>query len=140
VPTTVAEVRGSGPARLTVVGLGVGFLAGLLANTGGVLYAPLFIKWARMEVKRALATSLLVSAVLAVPGTLAHAALGHIDWALVLALSIGSIPSAYLGASLAIRLRSLTLLRIYGAALTVFGIYDLLYTEREALARLFGCA
>jgi uncharacterized membrane protein YfcA len=58
----------------------------------------------------------------------------------VLALSIGSIPSSYLGASLAIRLRSPTLLRIYGVALTAFGLYDLLYTEREALARLFGSA
>jgi uncharacterized membrane protein YfcA len=125
-------------ARLAVVGLGVGFLAGLLANTGGVLYAPLFIRWVGMEVKRALATSLLVAAVLAIPGTLAHAALGHVDWSLALALSIGSIPSSYLGASLAIRLRSPTLLRIYGLALTGFGLYDLLYTEREALARLFG--
>jgi uncharacterized membrane protein YfcA len=132
------ERPGRERARLAVVGLGVGFLAGLLANTGGVLYAPLFIRWVGMEVKRALATSLLVSAALAVPGTLAHAALGHVDWSLVLALSIGSIPSSYLGASLAIRLRSPTLLRIYGLSLTAFGLYDLLYTEREALARLFG--
>lgn len=124
--------------RLGVTALGVGFLSGLLANTGGVLYAPLFIQWARMETKRALATSLVVSAILAVPGTLAHAALGHIDWMLVLALSIGSIPSAYAGARLALRLRNATLLRIYGVALTGFGIYDLLFTERASLLRLLG--
>ena len=124
--------------RLVVIGLGVGFLAGLLANTGGVLYAPLFIKWLRMETKRALATSLLVAAALAVPATIAHAALGHIDWRLVAALAIGGIPSSYLGAWTAIRLRNLTLLRIYGIALTAFGVYDLLHTEREALSRLFG--
>lgn len=137
-----AEAAGTGRtvprARLTIIGLGVGFLAGLLANTGGVLYAPLFIKWVRMETKRALATSLLVSAALAVPGTIAHAALGHIDWRLVLALAIGSIPSSYLGARLGIYLQSRTLLRIYGTALTLFGVYDLIFTEREALARLFG--
>lgn len=141
-PETPLETAGGGERaqriRLTLIGLGVGFLAGLLANTGGVLYAPLFMRFVGIETKRALATSLLVSAVLAVPGTLAHAALGHIDWALVLALSIGTLPSSYLGARLAIRLRSATLLRIYGVALTVFGIYDLLYTEREALAYLFG--
>jgi hypothetical protein len=125
-------------ARLTIIGLGVGFLAGLLANTGGVLYAPLFIKWVRMETKRALATSLVVSAVLAVPGTIAHAALGHVDWILVLGLSLGSIPSSYLGARLAIRLRSAVLLLVYGVALSLFGLYDLIHTEREALARLFG--
>ena len=137
-PETTAEDRPGQRARLLVIGLGVGFLAGLLANTGGVLYAPLFISWARMETKRALATSLVVSAVLAVPGAIAHAALGHVDWALVLALSLGSVPSSYLGAQLAIHLRSETLVRIYGIALTVFGVYDLLFTEREALARLFG--
>lgn len=124
--------------RLVAVGLLVGFLSGLLANTGGVLYAPLFIKWANVETKRALATSLVVSAVLAVPGTITHAALGHVDWMLVLALSLGSIPTSYWGARLALRLRNEILLRIYGLALTMFGIYDLLYTEREALVRIFG--
>ena len=138
VAESLAEGEPASRWRLTVIGIAVGFLAGLLANTGGVLYAPLFIKWARMETKRALATSLVVSAVLAVPGTIAHAALGHVDWLLVLALSIGTIPTSYLGARLAIRLKSVVLLRIYGAALTLFGLYDLVYTEREALARLFG--
>jgi uncharacterized membrane protein YfcA len=124
--------------RLVVIALGVGFLSGLLANTGGVLYAPLFIQWARMETKRALATSLVVATVLAVPGTITHAALGHIDWTLVLALSLGSIPSAYLGAHLALRLRSATLLRIFGVVLTAFGLFDLFYTERASLMRLWG--
>jgi hypothetical protein len=137
-PESPSESRAGQRTRLLVIGLGIGVLAGLLANTGGVLYAPLFIKWVRMETKRALATSLVVSAALAIPGTIAHAALGHVDWSLVAALAIGSIPSSYLGAQLAIRLRSATLLRIYGVALTAFGLYDLLYTEREALARLFG--
>jgi hypothetical protein len=96
------------------------------------------MQWARMETKRALATSLAVSAVLGIPGTIVHAALGHVDWVLVLALSAGSIPSSYLGARLAIRMRSVTLLRLYGLALTAFGVYDLVFTEREALLRLFG--
>jgi len=130
--------RPRGRVRLATIGLGVGFLAGLLANTGGVLYAPLFIQWVRMETKRALATSLAVSAVLGVPGAIVHAALGHVDWALVIALSVGSIPSSYLGARLAIRTRSATLLRIYGVTLTALGAYDLLVAEREGLLRLFG--
>jgi uncharacterized membrane protein YfcA len=136
-PRTAAQARQRRHGRLVLIGLGVGFLSGLLANSGGILFAPLFIKWLRMDVKRALATSLLVAAVLAVPGTIAHVALGHVDWGLVLALSIGSTPSSYLGARLAIRLRTPTLVRIYGLALVLFGLYDLLYTEREALALLF---
>lgn len=135
-PAGAASVRW----KLVLIALGVGFLSGLLANTGGVLYAPLFIQWVRMDVKRALATSLIVSAVLAVPGTITHALLGHIDWMLVLALSVGTLPCSYLGARLAIRLRNATLLRVFGIALTLFGLFDLLYTEREAIARLLGRA
>ena len=55
-----------------------------------------------------------------------------------MANAIGGVPSSYLGAWIAVRLQSLTLLRIYGMALTAFGLYDLVYTEREALSRLFG--
>jgi hypothetical protein len=123
--------------KLAVIAVGVGFLSGLLANTGGVLYAPLFIQWVRMDTKRALATSLIVSAVLAVPGTITHWWLGHIDWMLVVALSVGTLPCSYLGARLAIRMKNATLLRVYGVALTLFGLFDLLYTEREAIAWLF---
>lgn len=137
-PATNAEAPRARRTRLALIGVGVGLLAGLLANTGGVLFAPLFIKWDRMETKRALATSLVVSAALALPASVAHAALGHIDWPLVAALAIGGIPSSYVGARVAISLRSVTLLRIYGIALTAFGLYDLFFTEREALARLLG--
>lgn len=136
-PTAIAPGAGGGSsARLLAIGLGVGFLSGLLANTGGVLYAPLFIRAMGMETKRALATSLVVSAALALPGTIAHALLGHVDWRLVLALSLGTIPFSYLGGFLAVRLHNLTLLRIYGIALTVFGLYDIAFTEREAILRL----
>jgi uncharacterized membrane protein YfcA len=108
----------------------VGLLSGLLANSGGILFGPLFIRVLHVPTRRALPTSLIVSAFLAIPGTLAHWYLGHIDWALVAALTLGTIPFSFLGAELAIHLRSSTLERIYGIALVVFGIYDLLWTER----------
>ncbi len=118
---------------LTGIAIGVGFLSGLLANTGGILYAPLFMILLCMPVKRALATSLIVSAILAVPGTISHWYLGHIDWRLVAALSVGTIPFSYLGARLAIYLRGATLVKVYGLLLTLFGFYDLFYTERAHL-------
>ncbi len=114
--------------RLAVIAVGVGFLSGLLANAGGVLYGPLFISWIDMPTKRALATSLIVSCVLAVPGTIAHWYLGHIDWTLVLALSVATIPMSYLGAKLAIKMESSALLKLYGIALFLFGLYDFLRT------------
>ncbi len=117
--------------KLAIIALGVGFLSGLLANAGGVLYGPLFISWIDMPTKKALATSLIVSCFLAIPGTIAHWYLGHIDWALVLALSIATIPMSYLGARYALKMKSESLLKLYGSALTLFGLYDLIHTLRH---------
>ncbi|HVE13802.1 MAG TPA: sulfite exporter TauE/SafE family protein [Elusimicrobiota bacterium] len=136
-PEEPASAAGRPPrAAAAAIGVGVGLLSGLLANTGGILYAPLFVSVLRLPIKRALATSLVVSAALAVPGTAAHAWLGHVDWALAAALAAGAVPSAYLGARLAVSLRSRALIRVYGLSLALFGIYDFLYVERFWLPRL----
>lgn len=108
--------------RLVLVGVTVGFLAGLLANSGGFLLAPLYLAVARLPIKAALGASLAVAAILAVPGTIVHAALGHIDWWVTLAIAITSIPASRLGAMVALRTRSDLLERIYGSALIVLGV------------------
>lgn len=114
--------------KIVVIALVVGLLSGLLANGGGVLFAPLFMRWLKLPTKQAMASSLLVAGGLALPGTLAHWYLGHIDWWIVLILCIGSIPSAYLGAKTAIRLKTKTLELIFGVMLFVFGAYDIYFT------------
>ncbi len=114
--------------KIIVLALFVGGLSGLLANGGGVLFAPLFIRWLKMPVKQAMASSLLIAGGLAIPGTLTHWFLGHIDWWIVLWLCISSTPSAYLGAKVAVRLKSSTLEMIFGIMLCVFGFYDIMYT------------
>lgn len=114
-------------AGIIVIAVVVGFLSGLLANGGGVLFAPLFIRVLKLPTKEAMASSLLVAGGLALPGTLTHWWLGHIDWWLVLLLCLGSVPSAYLGAKTAIRLKTEVLEIIFGVMLFVFGLYDLYY-------------
>ncbi|MFN2607459.1 MAG: sulfite exporter TauE/SafE family protein [Acidimicrobiales bacterium] len=109
-------------ARLVGVGLVVGFTSGLLANSGGFLLAPLYLAVLRMPVKPAFATSLAVATVLAVPGTIVHAALGHIDWSVVAVFAATSVPLSYLGARVALRTDATRLERAYGAALTVLGL------------------
>lgn len=99
-----------------------GLAAGLLANSGGFLLAPLFIAVLGMAIKPALGTSLAVAAVLAVPGTLIHLALGHIDLAVVIAFAIGSVPLSGLGARVALRTDPSRLERGYGAVLAVLGV------------------
>lgn len=113
--------------KIITVAISVGFLSGLLANSGGVLFGPLFIRFLKMPTKEALASSLLVAAGLAVPGTIAHWYLGHIDWQIVLLLSVSSIPFSYLGARVALRLDNKILEKIFGIMLVVFGALDLWY-------------
>lgn len=108
--------------RLALVAVVVGFASGLLANSGGFLLAPLYLTVLRLPIKKAFASSLVVASVLAVPGTLVHWSLGHIDWHLVLVFGAASVPLSYLGARVALRTNAAHLERLYGAALAVLGI------------------
>jgi hypothetical protein len=107
---------------LALVGIAVGLISGLLANSGGFLLAPLFVALLRLPIKRALATSLAASCLLAIPGTVVHVALGHIDWRVAAWFGLASIPLSALGARLALRTDSARLERGYGAVLATIGL------------------
>lgn len=91
------------PARYAAIGAVSGLLSGLLGIGGGVIMVPAFVQLARMEVKAAIATSLVCVGAFAVPGTVTHALLDHVDWRVAAALVLGVIPGARLGAALTIR-------------------------------------
>jgi uncharacterized protein len=114
------------PVVLATVATVVGAAAGLLANSGGFLLAPLYVAVLRLPIKRAFASSLAVASVLAVPGSLAHIALGHMDWAIVGVLAATSVPLSFVGARVALRTDAARLERIYGAGLGVLGLTFLL--------------
>ncbi len=114
--------------RMAGVALAVGVLSGLLANSGGFLLAPLYIVVLRMPIKVAFACSLVVAAALAVPGTVVHALLGHIDWGVVAVFGVTSIPLSYLGGRVAVRTHAPKLERLYGAGLLAIGLFTLAVT------------
>lgn len=116
----------TGTTRMVGVAGVTGLAGGLLANSGGFLLAPLYIAVLRLPIKRAFACSLLVSTAIAVPGTIVHSALGHIDWAVVAVFGVMSIPLSYVGARVAIRTNSAHLERAYGAVLTILGVVAVL--------------
>ncbi len=120
-PHEIVTVPRAFRTRLVVVALAVGLISGLLANGGGFLLAPLYVLVLRLPIKAAFASSLMVAAALAVPGTIVHAALGHIDWTIVAIFGIAAIPLSFVGARVALRTKSNRLERIYGAALLVLG-------------------
>ena len=116
--------RHTEPWRLLLIGLGAGGLSGLLGIGGGLVLVPLFTGWLRLPIKVALGTSLACVAVLAIPGTITHVLLGHIDWLYALPLCIGIVPGARVGSHLAIRSSDRTLRLIVGFGLgTIAVIY-----------------
>ncbi len=104
--------------RVVMVAGAVGIVSGLLGNSGGFLLAPLFVSALGMPVHRAIGTSLALSAALAVPGTLVHWWLGHIDWSITLAFGLASVPFARLGAVVGLKMRARSLTIAFGAGLT----------------------
>ena len=90
-------------SRYAAIGLLAGGLSGLLGIGGGVIMVPAFVQLTGMPVKAAIATSLACVAAFAVPGTVTHVILDHVDWRVVAALVAGVVPGARLGAALTIR-------------------------------------
>lgn len=118
---------------LVAIGAGVGFLSGLLANGGGFLLVPAFVLTLGMSTQEAAATSLITIVAFAIPGTVVHWALGHIDVRLMLLLSVGVIPSSYVGSRVGVLLKPRVARTAFGALLTVFGIF---FTVREIVGAL----
>ncbi|MEX0833484.1 MAG: sulfite exporter TauE/SafE family protein [Actinomycetota bacterium] len=102
--------RGSTPGwQYAFVGLAAGLVSGLLGVGGGIVFVPAVTGLLGMPVKRALGTSLALITALVIPGTLVHASLGNIDWAIFAVLVIGVVPGAQIGAAWALRARERTL-------------------------------
>lgn len=116
---------------LMAVAAVVGLLSGLLANGGGFLLVPVFVLLFGARLREAAATSLPCVAAMAVPGTITHAYLGHVDWLLSLELSVGVLPATYLGAQISLWLRKVRLRKPFGVFMVVFGVY---FFFRELLA------
>ncbi|MFN2589555.1 MAG: sulfite exporter TauE/SafE family protein [Actinomycetota bacterium] len=103
-PAPRARAAGGPSGRaLAVTGAGAGFASGLLGIGGGVVLVPVMNAVLGMPLKRTLGTSLVVIAVMVVPGTVVHAILGHIDWAIFGWLTLGVVPGAAAGARWTIR-------------------------------------
>jgi uncharacterized membrane protein YfcA len=128
-----SESEWHSPALLVAIGIVAGLFSGLLGIGGGLLMVPAFTTLLRMPLKATLGTSLACVGIIAVPGMLTHAVLGHIDWGFAIPLSIAVIPGARIGATLAIR-ASDRALRLMVA--TVLSAVAVVYATSELVALL----
>lgn len=119
------------PWAFSSVGAVAGGLSGLLGIGGGIVMVPGFTQVGDLPVKTAIGTSLACVGLFAVPGTITHALLGHIDWRFALLLAVGVIPGARIGAALAIRSGDQRLRRVVAGFL---GLMAIAYGLGETLA------
>ncbi len=117
---------------LLVVGLVAGLFSGLLGVGGGVILIPGFIYLLGMDIKEAFGTSLFCITVMAIPGTIVHALLGHVDWSIFLFLSIGVMPGAYFGSRFTIRAHKRLVMLLFSLLLLAIGII-FIFTELKIL-------
>jgi uncharacterized protein len=78
------------------VGIGAGYLGGLLGVGGGNFIVPALV-WLGFDPKRASATTAFIVVFSSLSGFFGHAALGNINWTLLLCSAVGSIAGALLG-------------------------------------------
>ncbi len=105
-----------------VIGLVAGVLSGYVGVGGGFLIVPMFMQLLNMPMRLTSGTSLIAVMILAVPGTVAQAMLGNVQWAAGICVAIGAIPGAVIGSKLMKRVPELTLRFIFGAFLLVAAI------------------
>ena len=109
-------------ALAVVIGLIAGFASGYVGVGGGFIMVPLMTAWLGIPMKRTSGTSLIAIIILAVPGVIQQAFLGHIDYLAGIMLCVGAIPGAVLGARLVPRVPERTLRFIFAGLLAVAAV------------------
>ena len=90
--------------RQLAIGAGIGLLAGVASGDvgvgGGFIMVPLMLSLVGIAMKQASGTSLIAVAILAIPGVVEQVLLGNVQYLAGIAVAIGSIPGAVVGARL----------------------------------------
>lgn len=122
VPTQPQQVsRQSSPLLLVLCGIATGLLSGIFGVGGGFLVVPILTLVVGLDIKRAIATSLLVISVISVSGFISHLlleslqAVGSLVW-----LATGAVGGMALGTLLVKRISSARLQTIF--AVCVVGL------------------
>ncbi len=107
----------------TVLSVFVGFISSFLGIGGGIIHVPILANVLFFPVHIATATSHFVLSIMALVGTIVHIAEGAFSHGLrrTLALSVGVLAGAQLGAFLSNRLKAVWIIRGLALALVVAG-------------------
>ena len=87
-------------SKIVFIGVIAGFMSGYVGVGGGFIMVPLFVSMLGIPMRLASGTSLTAVCILAIPGVIEQGILGNIDYMVGIAMMVGSIPGAQLGAGL----------------------------------------
>ncbi|MGV3525233.1 MAG: sulfite exporter TauE/SafE family protein [Candidatus Sericytochromatia bacterium] len=108
-------------------GLGVGLLTGLIGAGGGFLVIPVLVVFGKLEMKHAVATSLLIIAIKSLVGFVGDVRPDNpMDWPFLLSLSVFTIGGALVGTAFSKKVPSEKLKPIFGWFVLIMGLFILL--------------
>jgi uncharacterized membrane protein YfcA len=124
-------------ALLLPVALGVGALTGLVGIGGGFLVVPALVLLARVPMRQAIGTSLLVIAMNSASGFAGYLGTVEIDWGFLAGFTVIAVLGALAGSALTARVSQAALRRVFAVFLLVMGGF-VLYQNRGAFGSAAG--
>jgi uncharacterized membrane protein YfcA len=120
------EARSPRPEALVGIGLGLGFMTGILGVGGGFLIVPALVVLLGLEMKRAIGTSLGVIALNAASGFVGYLGQITMDWTLMALFTAMAILGVFVGSALVPKVPTRHLRRGFAVFLIAVAIYILI--------------
>ena len=102
-----------------LIGLVAGLASGYVGVGGGFIMVPLMLSIIGIPMRKASGTSLIAVMILAIPGVIEQGIIGNINYLAGIAVVIGTIPGAVIGAKLVTKVPERTLRLLFGCFLIV---------------------
>lgn len=109
-----------------LIGLGAGVISGYVGVGGGFIMVPLFLSFIGISMKKASGSSLVAVTLLAIPGAIEQVFLGNVSILIGVAMAVGSIPGAMIGAQFVKYVPERMLRFIFGCFLVVMAVFMVL--------------
>lgn len=109
---------------LVLVGLATGFLSGMFGVGGGFVIVPALVLFSGMKIHRAVATSLLVIALVSMSGVASYLAAGNdLSWNTTVLFLLGGSLGMWLGGLVSKRLNGPTLQKVFAAGVVMVAAF-----------------
>lgn len=104
------------------IGLVAGLASGYVGVGGGFIMVPLMLSIIGIPMRKASGTSLIAVMILAIPGVIEQGIIGNINYLAGIAIVLGTIPGAVIGARLVTKVPERTLRLLFGCFLIVAAV------------------